>query len=537
MVRVDFDEPRIDAIFRDIDRCGLPGAAVGVSIQGRPVYRKGFGLASMELPVLLSPTIRMRIYSTTKHFTCLAFMLLYEEGKASVDDPVGKYLPELNAASRGVSIRQLMGHTAGLRDAIDINYQFSGVGRHVSSADVLALYRDIDDVNFPAGTTWCYSNGGYLLLSAVIERIANRSLEEVLRDTLFDPLGLYDTSLRRRDTDFLPNSATGHTSKREGGYEKSYMGAESAGEGGMVSTVDDLLRWLAHMDAPRIGTPASWSLMKAPQILPNGTSTEYGFGLMWGQYRGLRTLYHAGGAYGGNSQMLKVPAAGLDIVILANRHDISTQDLTHRIIDACVHGLEPISMRSVPIAPIVTGTFLSRFTGRVVQLRGAPTERTGVATSVVQWALIDGLEMPMAADGSNVLWPAGLLRYMQLAVRMCGGGAEPSAIQLSDFGNVEDLERVPQGDDREAADIVGRYRSGGTDTDALVSQEDGRLLLRTVGRFGSAVYDLRHLGQGVWRAVSTAPIPWGGTLVFAEDATEFHYTSLVTRALRFRRCR
>ena len=84
---VEFREEKIDAIFREVNQCQLPGAAVGIAIGGRPVYRRGIGLAHMELPTLLSTSMRMRIYSTTKHFTCLAYLLLCEEGKAAIDDP------------------------------------------------------------------------------------------------------------------------------------------------------------------------------------------------------------------------------------------------------------------------------------------------------------------------------------------------------------------------------------------------------------------------------------------------------------------
>src|SRR5262249_41375787 len=92
---INFDARKIDAIFADLDQCRLPGAAVGIAIDGVPVYRKGFGLASMELPITLSTSTRMRIGSTSKQFTCLALMLLCEAGKADIDDSIGDYLPEL----------------------------------------------------------------------------------------------------------------------------------------------------------------------------------------------------------------------------------------------------------------------------------------------------------------------------------------------------------------------------------------------------------------------------------------------------------
>lgn len=95
-----FDEKKIDTIFAGIDQCYLPGAVVGIVIDGEPVYRKGFGLANIELPVVLSPSSRMRIHSMTKHLACRAYMLLCEEGNAGIDDPLEKYLPELHPVTR-----------------------------------------------------------------------------------------------------------------------------------------------------------------------------------------------------------------------------------------------------------------------------------------------------------------------------------------------------------------------------------------------------------------------------------------------------
>src|SRR5262245_48751991 len=181
-MKTQFDERRIDAIFSGIDQCHLPGAAVGIAIGGKPVYRKGFGLASMELPVVLSPSIRMRIGSTTKHFTALAYMLLCEEGKASLDDPLSKYLPALHPVTQKVTLGELMGMVGGLRDAYDVSIQFSGTGRPVTTAEMISLYRDIDDVSASPGTAWSYNNGGYAMLSVTIERITGQSLEDVLRE-------------------------------------------------------------------------------------------------------------------------------------------------------------------------------------------------------------------------------------------------------------------------------------------------------------------------------------------------------------------
>src|SRR5688572_21359776 len=106
---VAFDEQKIDSIFADLNQCRLPGATVGMAVDGRPVYRKGFGMASMEMPVVLTPNTRMRMASVTKHITCFAYLLLCEDGKAAIDDPLGKFYPEFHPVTRRVTMRQLMG--------------------------------------------------------------------------------------------------------------------------------------------------------------------------------------------------------------------------------------------------------------------------------------------------------------------------------------------------------------------------------------------------------------------------------------------
>lgn len=527
---VTFDERKVDAIFAELNQSQLPGAAVGIAVDGKPVYRKGFGLASMELPVLLSPSIRMRIHSASKHFACLAYMLLCEAGRAGVDDPIEKYIPELHPTAHGVTIRQLMGHIGGLRDAHDINWLFSGAGRHVSSADVLSLYHHIDDVNFAPGTAWCYNNGGYLLLSVAIERISGRSFEEELRASVFEPVGLNDTLVRRWDTDFVPNSATMHT-KAHAGYERSYLGTASAGEGGIVSTVDDMLRWLAHMDAPWVGNAATWTVMKASQTLANGTSTGYGLGLYSSLYRGVETIQHAGGGMGSNSQMLKVPAAGLDIAIMVNRDDVSSILLANRVLDVCLLDLEPLgkgSRRSV-----ATGLFRSPTTARVIQLC------TSSATSA--WsegqqplASIDGTDIPIEPD-DDALRPAGAFEFLKLRMTLTGDPSHPDSIRLSDFGNPDELVAVPSVDGTDPHAIMGRYRSERTGTDATIVDNQETPRLTTVGRFGAAEFKLKHLAGGVWRAISKNPT-LGGVLSFDTERIGFRFSSLRTRLLPFRRC-
>jgi D-aminopeptidase len=524
---VVFDEKKIDAIFAHLNQCQLPGATVGIAIGGKPVYRRGFGLANMELPVVLSPTIRMRIGSTTKHFTCLAYLLLCEEGKARIDDPVGKFLPELNPVAHRVTLRQLMANTSGLIDPHDVCFQFSGLGASVKSDALVAHFRDIDCTNAPPGTAWNYNNGGFELVRAVIERISGQSLAEFMRDHIFEPIGMHDTLMCSCTyADFVPNRATAHMVSKTGRFEK-WDWMEHIGSGGIVSTTDDMLRWLAHMDRPVIGSAASWSAIKTAQTLINGTSTNYGFGLISDRYRGVETLYHAGGGLGSGAQMVKVPAASLDVMVMMNRGDLTASSLANKVLDACLPDLDPI--KASQTEPFATGTFHSPLTHRVIQLFSRDNQ---------QFVSIGGLDLPFEPDGAGTLWPTPkAMGFAKQGVKLIGDASHPSAIQFSNFGNLDELVRVPPASKPDVKAIAGRYRSESTDSEASILETPEGPRMQTRGRFGAVLYDLEPLGEGIWRARTPHAItPPGGVLAMNGDGSGFHFSTWQTWALPFRRC-
>jgi D-aminopeptidase len=521
---VEFDEKKVEAIFGPLNQCQRPGAAVGIAIDGRPVYRKGFGLASMELQLVLTPTIRMRIGSASKHFTALAWMLLCEQERAELDAPIGTYLRELPRASGRVTARQLLTHVSGLRDAFDISWHFNGVGLRVSGEDLLAMYQTMDEVNEQPGVSWIYNNGGYLLITSAIERITGRPLDEVLREWIFAPLGMHDTTLRRWDGDFLANSATLHTLDARGEFSRTCLGTEGLGQGGIVSTVDDMLRWLSHMERPWLGSAATWNAMLSPQKLQNGASTDYALGLRRTTYRGAGVISHAGGVLGGNCQMLKVPAARLDIVIIVNRSDVFGVALADQILDACVVGLE----RCPPPCKLTprSGTFRSSRTGRVVQL-SVQGER--------QIASIDGLDMPMAPDSTGIFWAAGIQQQKNQSIRCSDQSSTPAVLWLTEFGNVDEMVRVEEPRTPNSAP-TGRYVShaAAVEADIVEAPRGSRMLTR--GPHGSESYDLTGIGARLFRAsLAHTAFPPGGVLSFDEEGDEFAFNSFRTRGLRFKR--
>jgi CubicO group peptidase (beta-lactamase class C family) len=512
------DASAIDAIFSSLDQGHLPGAAVAIAIDGTPVYRKGFGLASIELPVTLSPTMRMRIGSTTKHFASFAYLLLCEEGRAGIDDELGKYLPGLHEVNRRVTMRQLMGHTSGIRDVVAITMLMHGTGVSVTEQQMLAFYERIGDVDFAPGTGWSYNNGGYMLLSAVIEKITGDSLDTFLRQRVFEPIGMNDTLLRRWDSDFVPNSAALHMVDPGGQYVKQYMGMEISGMGGIASTMDDMLRWLRHMDRPVVGSDETWRLMTTPGVLENGQSTGYGLGLIMQKYRGVETISHSGGVMGGNSQMIKIPSAKLDISVAANRADVHSMLLVNKIIDACIEGLDPLPKAEFEKR---TGFFISAQTGRVIEL---------VVQDDQQFMAVDGSPpFPLGPDGNGGLALPSPFDFMRLGVIPTIGG-----LRYNDFGNEDQLDAVVKITDASIRTRAGVFRSETVSATAEIFEDADGPRVRFSGKYGNHLFKLEPITANVWKMSSLGVFQaLAGIVAFDEDARGLTLNAMRLIGLRF----
>lgn len=314
----------IDKLLESSARSDVPGYAVGVVREGRVLYRRATGLASLEQAIANTPATRMRIASVTKQFTGLAVMLLVEDGKLDIDQPVRAYLPDLTGLNGTPTLRQLLNHTSGLRDALDSVAFFlsEGLFPQIPTGLTHQWSSRFTDSNFAPGEAWCYSNYGYGLLSLVIEKVSGLSLAEFFQQRVFAPLGMVDSVLWPNDMELLPGLATSHIRMPDGRYKRGiYPCEELVGGGGIVSTVDDMLRWAANLREQRLGSAASWAEILRKPRFNNGSEHNYGFGLKCQLHRGVELRWHDGSVFGSKSALLCYPTQGLDIVVLANRSD------------------------------------------------------------------------------------------------------------------------------------------------------------------------------------------------------------------------
>jgi len=233
-----------------------PGCAVGVSNSGRVVLAKGYGMADLEHDVVITPDIIFEAGSVSKQFTAAAILWLAREKKLALDDLVRTYIPELPPYSPDITIRHMLTHTSGLRDWGNIAAiaGWPRTTRAHTHAHVLEIAGRQRALNFTPGTRWSYTNTGFNLSAIIVERVSGQSFQEFSQAHLFGPLGMTHTSWRDDYTRIVKGRAIAYR-ERDKTFSTDMPFENVYGNGGLLTTVGDLLKWNEHFDAPPEGDP------------------------------------------------------------------------------------------------------------------------------------------------------------------------------------------------------------------------------------------------------------------------------------------
>jgi CubicO group peptidase (beta-lactamase class C family) len=342
-------ERHIDALFARYTKPGSPGAVVAVMRSGQIEVCKGYGLASIEHGVPITPRTRFRIASVSKQFTVTAALMLAAEGKLDLSDPPHKHLPELKPL--GVTIDQMMRNSSGLPDFLELlRLGGHGLDKPARAVDFLDAAARNGHLNFDPGSRFLYSNTNFLLLGLIIERVTGQKLGDVLAERIFKPLGMTGTMLAAEIDTVIPNLATGYLGDDTAGFRRATHAYPQGGEGGLTSTVEDLLIWSTHFDAPSLGKTIPAQLLAA-EPLTGGHDNRYRRGVGVGELRGLETAGHGGLWPGFRTEFLRVPEADLTVVVIANLGTIDPWRLAHRIAADALAGDERMKPALDPISP------------------------------------------------------------------------------------------------------------------------------------------------------------------------------------------
>jgi D-aminopeptidase len=350
-------ERSIDALFSRYTKPGSPGAIVAVMQGGAVEVCKGYGLASVELGVPISPATRFRIASVSKQFTVTAALMLANEGKLKLSDPPHKYLPEL--APLPVTVDQMMRNTSGLPDFLELlRLGGHGLDKPARPADLFAACVRNRHLNFVPGSRFLYSNSNFLLLGRIVEKLARQKLGDVLAERIFKPLGMDHTMLASEIDTVIPNLATGYLGDDKQGFRRAAHAYPQGGEGGLTSSVEDLLIWSRHFDNPTLGKTLPSQLAAVAPLL-GGHANGYRRGVGVGELRGLSTVGHGGLWPGFRTEFLRVPAADLTVVVIANLGSIDPWRLAHVIAAQALDGNKKLK----PALPAITESEIKPIAG------------------------------------------------------------------------------------------------------------------------------------------------------------------------------
>jgi CubicO group peptidase (beta-lactamase class C family) len=363
----------IDELFAPIVAPNSPGAAVLVVKDGKKLFERGYGLPELGSAAKIDPSTNFRLASCSKQFTAMAIMLLVHDGKLQYDQKLSEIFRDFPAYGKSISIRNLLNHTGGLQDYETLMEQPGTKGKwtddhQIQDAEVLTLLEQTDQGMFRPGTQWYYSNSGYVVLGLIVAKVSGQTFPEFLHQRIFAPLKMDHTVAYVKGQNQITNRAYGHT-KDGNTWKQTDQSSTSAtlGDGGIYSSLEDLAKWdealrthklLSKEEMQPALTPVTLQLTStnidaqprwpANSDRPEGTLVSYGFGWFLDPYRAHPRMWHYGETMGFHSYIVRFtknpaakqapnadivddPLAGITIVVLCNRTDISSESLALRI--------------------------------------------------------------------------------------------------------------------------------------------------------------------------------------------------------------
>jgi len=353
---------KIDAVFSRVTSFDAPGLAVLVRKNGSTVFEHGYGVRELRTKAKIDAHTNFRLASFTKQFTAMAIMLLVHDGKLRYDETLTEIFPDFPAYGKTISIHNMLNHTSGLpdyEDLMDAAEKSKGTiwtpEKQIQDADVLELLKKETNGKFAPGTSWSYSNSGYVVLGLIVAKVSGNTYGEFLQTRIFAPLKMNHTIAFQKGKNEAGNRAFGH-SKEGDAFKETDQSATSAtlGDGGIYSNLEDLTKWdealrnhtlLSEKEFQPALTPVKLADGSKPHWPkePNddnrhpGKPVVYGFGWFLDPYQGRQRMWHTGTTMGFRTVIeLFTDGDGLTVITLCNRTDLEPEKLALQVADIFV---------------------------------------------------------------------------------------------------------------------------------------------------------------------------------------------------------
>ncbi len=356
----------VDSLFSQYNEGVRPGLAVAVVRDGRMVFANGYGMANLEHRVRITPTTVFDVASVSKQFAGLAIAMLVEQGRIKLTDDVRRYIPELGDVGYTITIDHLVHHTSGLRDwpgSLSLaGWRMDDV---IAFDQILRFAYHQRSLNFKPGDEYTYSNTGYNLLAEVVARVSGRTFRQWTEEQLFRPLGMASSRFHDDVTELIPNRALGYA-RTDSGWRSITDNLTALGSSSLFTTVEDLAKWVANFDDPKVGGAAAMARARTRGTLNDGSTIPYAFGVSHGAYRGLPIVQHSGSWAQFATYVLHFPQQRAGVIVLANSGSINATSAAYQVADAFLGsalGARPKDTLATAPTVSVSATLLDRYAG------------------------------------------------------------------------------------------------------------------------------------------------------------------------------
>lgn len=307
-------DPIDDVIQAELKRQRVPGMSVAVVKDGNVIKAEGYGLANVEHQV---PAKRETIYqsgSVGKQFAAMAALLLLEDGKLKLDDPISQYLSNTPESWKNITVRHLLTHTSGMGDytsAVDLTKDYT--------EDELLKKAYAVPLSFEPGTKWAYSNTGYAVLGFLESKVAGKFYGDYLKERVFTPLEM-KTARIINEADIIPNRAAGYQFAGSKLRNQSWVAPKlnTTADGSLYLNIDDMIKWDAGLRDRKLISQSNYVRMWTPVKTADGKSHPYGFGWSLGEVNGHKRIHHGGAWQGFTSYIDRYADDKLTVIVLMN---------------------------------------------------------------------------------------------------------------------------------------------------------------------------------------------------------------------------
>lgn len=420
ILAADSHQAGVDRVFAGFNTHS-PGCAVGVAKDGNVVLRAGYGMADLERNVAITPESVFESGSVAKQFTAAALLLAAQQGRISLDDPLRKYLTELPDFGTPVTIRHVLSHLSGLREwRLPAVYAGLAEGRLVyDNEDLLRMAARQKALNYDPGTRYSYTNTGFNISTILIERALKqeKTFQQFTEDNIFKPLGMAHSHWRDDYRAITPNRALAYARTADGNWRQDTPVENIIGAGGLLTTVDDLLRWNENFVHHKVGGEALVEAQQTRAVLKNGRTISYAAGLTVQTFDGLREVSHGGSTGGYRTWLGRYPDQHLSIAVLCNAANANPVNLAHETVrlwtgtSAAPKTVAPYPAADPAKMAALAGRYRNLSTSAIADLTWADGKLTGPGGALTP---VSATEYSVGAGAAHLVVEEGTGRFRMI---------------------------------------------------------------------------------------------------------------------------